>query len=416
MSSGTSRRVWVAWAAVVSLLATSLVLWIVKGLVRGVPGPIINGVYVTEPIDAVIVFAYALLGLAMATVAALLIARVPGNTIGWILGSVALWQAITFLVIVSLFFFHEPGETEATLANWLGDWTFVPPVGISLVLMIFPDGRLPSHRWWPMPWLAVIGILSWMILEATDESMAAGGLLSNPYPNPTLNAVADITSVALAAALGGTIASLVLRYRRSTTDVRVQLKWVAFAGILQIIGWLGIWAWSLFQPETFGSVAVALGTLPVIAIPVALAVAIVRYRLYDIDRLISRAVSYTLLTALLAGGYAGGVLAIQSLLPSSGSFAVAGTTLAVAAVFVPLRRLLHHLMDRRFNRQHFDAERVVESFSVHMGTIRETDRLIPDLIEVLRQTIAPASIGIWIRGDISQPEGAGPVAQHLGSR
>lgn len=139
--------------------------------------------------------------------------------------------------------------------------------------------------------------------------------------------------------------------------------------------WLLVWGWELFRPADFGAEAVAAGTLSLLIVPITLGVAILRYRLYDIDHLVSRTVSYAVLVALLGGAYFGAVIGIQTLFPSSEDLAVAGTTLAAAAVFNPLRLRIQDLMDRRFNRRRFDAERVIEAFTAKISTVTQAETL-----------------------------------------
>jgi hypothetical protein len=283
------------------------------------------------------------------------------------------------------------------LANWLGAWTFVVPASASLVLILFPTGSLPSPRWRVLGWLAVIGTVAWATIEASGADLGGDASTPNPFANAGVNTLANVASLTLLPALMGTIASLVIRYRRSSLEVRLQIKWVASGGLLAILVWLAVWAWSVLRPETFDDTAVAIGTVALLITPVALAVAILKHRLYDIDRLVSRTVSYTLLAAVLVGSYALGVIGIQTLIPGSGDLAVAGATLAVAAVFDPLRRRLHDLMDRRFNRRHFDAALVMAAFTARIGTVSDTEELVAGLTTALEQTLAPSSVSLWFR-------------------
>lgn len=388
---------WISWFGLVVACLLGFGLWFVQGVVRGVPGPVISGVYVAGPVDAGIVVAYVVTGVALATIGAILVTRVPGNPIGWILGAGAVWLASTFLLIVSLYFLHAPEAPETALANWLGDWTFVIPASLSLVLLIFPTGRVPTPRWRLLPWMGIIGVAGWVTLEATEATLGVDQTRPNPYANPGLNRVANLAAILLLPALIGTIASLIVRYRGAPPEVRQQIKWVALGGLVAIVVWMLIWGMSVFRPDDFGSIAVAVGTLAGLITPVALTVAILRYRLYDIDHLVSRTVSYSVLAVLLAGVYFGGVIGLQTVFPSSGGFAVAGTTLGLAALFNPLRHRLRDVVDRRFNRQRFDAERVIEGFTSRMNNVTTTDSLSTDLTETLEQTLAPTSIGIWIR-------------------
>jgi hypothetical protein len=381
------RWVWIAWSSLVAALLAGLALWIVKGVVRGVPGPV----------DAVGVVANVGTGAALATIGMIMIVRVPKNPIGWFFGAVATWMATTFLLVILLYFLNSPGDAGTDLANWLGNWTFVFSVPTSLILMYFPSGALPSPRWRILPWLAIIGTVGWATLEATRDSIGVDPGLPNPYSNHSLARVGEVVTLLLLPALFGTIASLVVRYRGSSPDVRLQIKWVSLAGAFQIVVMLGLWALDTFQPEAFGPEAVALGGLSLLAIPIALGVAILKYRLYDIDRLVSRTVSYAVLGSLLAGVFFVGVLGTQAVFGASSDLAVAGTTLAVAALFDPVRRRLHGLMDRKFNRKRFDFERVVDAFSTRVSSVTDTDDLSSDLCATLAETLAPASIGLWIR-------------------
>ena len=388
---------WISWFTLIAACLLAFGMWFVRGIVRGVPGPVISGVYVAGPVDAVIVVAYVVTGIALATIGAILVTRVPNNPIGWILGAGAVWLALTFLLIMSLYFLHPPEASETALANWLGDWTFVIPASLSLVLLIFPTGRVPSPRWRVLSWMGIIGVAGWVTLEATEGTLGVEQALPNPYANPGLNRVADLAAIVLLPALIGTIASLIVRYRGASPEVRQQIKLVALGGLIAIVVWILIWGMAVFRPDDFGSILVAVGTLAGLITPVVLTVAILRYRLYDIDHLVSRTVSYSVLAVLLAGAYFGGVIGLQTLFPSSGGFAVAGTTLGLAALFNPLRNHLRDVVDRRFNRQRFDAERVIEGFTSRISNVTTTDSLSSDLTETLEQTLAPASIGIWIR-------------------
>jgi hypothetical protein len=391
------RWVWIVWSSLMAAWLLGLGLWIVHGVVRGVPGPVVGGVYVTGPVDVVVVVAFVVAGAALATVAAIMVARIPSNPIGSILGAIAIWMATTFLIIMALYYLHSPGDAQTDLANWLGNWTFVIAVPTSLVLMIFPTGALPSPRWRVLPWLALLGTASWAIREASSEFLGADESLPNPYANPGLQRLAEMISIVLLPVLIGTIATLFVRYQRSTPDVRLQIKWVALGGAFQVVVWLLVWGWELFLPADFGAEAVAVGTLSLLIVPIALGAAILRYRLYDIDHLVSRTVSYAVLIALLAGAYFGVVIGIQALFPSSEDLAVAGITLAAAAAFNPLRLRIQDLVDRRFNRRRYDAERVIEAFTARISTVTHAETLSSDLTETLEHTMAPASIGIWIR-------------------
>lgn len=398
-SPDAPRWVWIVWSALLAALLLGLGLWIGHAVLGGVPGPIIAGVYVDGAVDVAVVVVYIMAAASLASVAAVMVARVPENRIGWILGGIAAWMVVTFLVIMVLYSLHEPGDELTDLANWLGTWTFVLFVPTSLVLMIFPTGSLLSPRWRILPWLAVAGTASWAASEAFGETMGLEGELPNPFADAEILRIANVVVFLLLPALIGVVASLVLRFRRSQPEMRLQIKWVAFGGALQVLAILLTWSAELVSPAAFPVEAVLVGMLSTLIVPVALGVAILKYRLYEVDRLVSRTVSYAVLGALLAGLFFGGVIGVQALFGASSDLAVAGTTLAVAALFDPMRRRLHGLMDRRFNRSHFDAERVIEDFTARIGTVTTREALSSDLTATLDQTLAPASLGIWIRVD-----------------
>jgi hypothetical protein len=396
-SQSAPRWVLIVWAALVAGLVVGLGLWIVHGILHGVPGPVVAGVYLDGAGDVAVVAVYMVSATALATVAAVMVSRVPWNRIGWILGAIAVWMVAVFGLIMVLYFLHSPGDTQMDLANWLGTWTFVLFVPTGLVLMIFPSGSLPSRRWWILPWFAILGTAGWAGLEAAGPGIGLENELPNPYANDSIEAIAEVVAILLLPALIGTVASLLVRYRQSSPEVRLQIKWVALGGVLQVAVILFTWAVDLLSPSDFPVQAVLIGMLSTLIVPIALGMAILRFRLYEIDRLVSRTVSYATLGALLAGAFYIGVIGIQALFGASNDLAVAGTTLAVAALFDPLRRRLQHLMDRRFNRRKFDAEQVAESFSVRMSSTTDTDDLASDLTATLERTLAPSSIGIWIR-------------------
>ncbi|HEX2154815.1 MAG TPA: hypothetical protein VHL52_12665 [Acidimicrobiia bacterium] len=391
------RWVLVVWSIQMVMLLGGLLLWVVQGVIRGVPGPVIAGVYVVGVVDVAVVIVYIVAAGALASVAAILVARVPENRTGWILSGVAAWMVVSFSTIMALYFLHSPGSSQTALANWLGAWTFVVAVPTSLVLMIFPTGRLPSRRWGILPWLALGGITGWILEEAAGPRLGLEEELPNPWANPQLLEFGDGLALLFLPALIGTVASLVVRYRKAARDVRLQMKWVAYGGVLQVGAILLTWSAEIFSPTDFPVEVVLIGMLSTLIVPVALGVAILRYRLYDIDHLVSRTVTYLVLSVLLAAVYLGGVIGIQAIFPSSEGLAVAATTLGLAFLFNPLRRRVQDQMDRRFNRRRFDAERVLQLFTERLRVVHTVEELAADLAGTLQQTLAPASIAVWIR-------------------
>jgi hypothetical protein len=248
------------------------------------------------------------------------------------------------------------------------------------LLLLFPDGRPPSPRWRPVAWLSAI---------ETEAVELIGGVMVS------LLVLCGLASVA----------ALVVRFRRSRGVERQQLKWFVSAGVVTFTGW-----WVIDQ-VVVGRVRVPaaglLTALVVATIPVAAGVAILRYHLYDIDRLINRTLVYGALTALLGAVYAALVLTLGQLFGRLGaqppSWVVAGATLAVAALFQPARRRIQDLVDRRFNRRKYDAARTIEAFSARLRDELDLDTLAAELVAVTDQTVQPTSASLWLRPSVPVP-------------
>jgi hypothetical protein len=290
----------------------------------------------------------------------------------------------------------------AWLTTW--DWAGSAPVLLTFVPLLFPDGRLPSRRWRPVAWLSAvpiallcgpIAILYWPL---RGPALVEPGDFSQPTPGALAVLYSMVGGLMLLCGLACALA-LLLRFRRAHGVERQQLKWFVFAAAVTLIAWWGL--------DQLGAHGVQLGLAGVLlvpvaaAIPVAAGIAIVRYRLYDIDRLINRTLVYSLLTALLAVVYAGLVLVLGQLFGGIGaqppSWAVAGATLAVAALFQPARRRIQGLVDRRFNRRKYDAAKTVEAFSARLRDEVDLDALSAELLAVADQTVQPTMTSFWLR-------------------
>jgi len=391
------RWAWWSWAAMLAALLIGLALWIIHLANAGVPGPVIAGVYIAGPVDVAVLAVYMLAAMVLATIATSMISRVASNLIGWILWGMALWMAFTYLVIMIAYFFHQPGDFGWEFANWLGTWTFVFTVPSSLVLLIFPDGKFLSPAWRILGVMALLGTAGWALTEATGPGLGLQEELVNPFFNPSLLALGDLVSLLLLPALIGTVVSLIMRFRRASLDERLQIKWVALGGILQVGVIMLTWLTDALMSADFPVGVVLIGTISTLFVPLALSMAILRYRLYAIDHLVSRTASYALLGSLLAGGFVLGVIGTQSLFGFSSSLSVAATTITLWALLNPARRRVQTMMDRRFNRSRFDAEMVATNFASRANEVVAPDALLADLETTLRETLAPASLGIWIR-------------------
>jgi succinate dehydrogenase hydrophobic anchor subunit len=281
-----------------------------------------------------------------------------------------------------------------------------------LLLLLFPTGRLPSPRWRPVAWALVTGFVVTLI----SQGLKPGSLvdysgeqnpLGTPALRPVLGPLEQLVRVLVIGGIIGAFASLAVRLRRSRGRERQQLKWfvyVALVGIVAIFP-LGALLGPLIGqlPSSYGTV---LGFLlnPWLLAPVALAVtvaaAIVRHRLYDIDRVINRTLVYALLTLLLGAVYTAGVFLLGRLLaPGDGQseLAIAASTLAVAALFRPARRQVQRAVDRRFNRARYDAAKTVAAFSTRLRDEIDLDTLSTELLAVVNQTVQPTQVSFWLR-------------------
>ena len=381
--------------------AGGLILW---ALTRSAGGPdlIVSGVAINGVSGVIVLLAYVLIALTLAAVGLAIASRVSKNSIGWILLGVGTWAGIAFFVSSLLAYLasQSPGRTElADLSLWLGRWTFVPVVTVPLifVLMLVPDGHLPSARWRPLPWLAVIGITGWIAIEAFSRDRPA--FTFNPYANQTLTTLGNFANPMLALASIGAVASVVVRFRRADQQTRQQIKWVAFGGAFDVVVTLLLWTLSEVRPDDFGVAAIAVGSFASLATPLANGVAILKYRLYDIDRLINRTVTYGASVGVLAAVYGLVAIGVPQLLdlPGDSPLLVAIATLAAFALFRPATRWIQAVIDRRFNRARYDARREVEGFTTQLTHRVAMDEVIAVTTSLLNRTLQPDELGVWIR-------------------
>ena len=350
--------------------------------------------------------------LAFCAVGALVAARLPRNPVGWLI------LAFGFTSVLSLFGEHYAriglGRDEALPGSEIvlgalalfADWA--PPGLLALAFLFYPDGRLPSSRWRPVAWSVVIVSGASCIAGAFTPGAVLGIRgTSNPLADAELaDGLAPLVSLAsflLVVIFVLCATSLVIRFRRSHGDERQQIKLFAFpASMIAVFILLG----NALEALTGGAddglgdrIAIIVFPFVLSGIPLAVGVAILRYRLYDIDRIISRTLAYGLLTAVLAGGYLLAVLILQSLLPVSedSPLVVAVSTLGVVAAFGPLRSRVQGAMDHRFNRIRYDAGRTIEDFGTRLRSQTDLDSLVADLVAVTHRTMQPAAVSLWLR-------------------
>jgi len=332
----------------------------------------------------------------------------PGNPIGWIILAGVDVQGLAITGSVYMTLARRPGyHLPIGPLVWLDSAWFVGIAALPLVILLFPDGRPPSPRWRPVVWsyLAMVGCYLACtyaaVIIAVAEHRTRIDADGNPafidHPAGWYAAATDVFTVLLPAFWLSFVAAQVISWRRSSGERRQQLKWLLTGAavlavseaVLQPIGAL---------PNLSASAQGVLNTASAVALsalPVGLAVAILRYRLYDIDRIISRTLSYTIVTGLLVGVYAALVLLATEVLSVKSPVAVAAATLATAALFNPVRRRVQRIVDRRFNRARYDADQTVAAFAARLQDSVDLDAVQADLAAVVQRALEPAHIWMW---------------------
>lgn len=338
------------------------------------------------------------------TVGALIISRHPRHPVGWLLYVAGLSGLLADVALLYAFvgLVARPGALPLPeLFAWLSEWTWLGLLGsLLLAIQLFPTGRPASRRWALVLWASVLLLaFVWPLWAFGPSTDATGRGLENPVAIEVLRPLREWVDASYWLYLTFTlaaVASVVARYRRSAGVEREQLKW-ALSAFAFFLG-LQITSNALEGvPDVLGLMMFVVG---IVAIPVAVAVAILRHRLFDIDLVIRRTLVYGGLTAVLAAFYIAGVLILSQLLgdfAGGDQLAVAASTLAVAAAFQPVRRRVQDVVDRRFYRSRYDAARTVEAFGQRLREELDLDGLTSELHAVIEDTIRPASLSVWLR-------------------
>jgi len=405
-----SVRAWLAW----SLWALSLM-----SIAANVAFQVLNASTPTAASRGPLVLGvgFVLLFMSFATVGALVASRQPGNPIGWIFCALGFFTP--FAIASEEYALYALVTRPDSLPGgevmvWLGA-SFAGPIifaMLAFVLLLFPDGRLLSRGWRFVVWVNLVAILLLFAWNFEPGQIEGVGLLkvANPFgvagAGTLLNTLGTIGFfLVLAVTIAGAI-SLVLRWRRSRGEERQQIKWFVYAGaIFSAVFAVGPVLWSLpLSPET-DWIWPTLFLLGLGTIPAATGIAILRYRLYDIDLLINRTLVYGSLTATLVLVYLGGVVSLQyafRVLTGQGSqIAIVASTLTIAALFNPLRRRVQAFVDRRFYRRKYDARKTLEAFSSKLREETDLEALNAELVGVVRNTMQPAHVSVWLRPDTS---------------
>jgi hypothetical protein len=352
--------------------------------------------------------------LTFSMVGAIIASRQPRNAIGWIFCGVGLTVALNSFAGGYAEYWLAGGSGPRSLAEtaaWFSSWTWIILVFVptSFLLLLFPNGRPPSPRWRPVAWCAAVGIAGF----AAGIALEPGPLedypqITNPYgvDSPILT-VGYAGAILAAASMVASAVSLIVRMRRAGSEQRQQIKWLAYGGALVVCavfagGVLSIWS----QDAGISVIGFSL-----LVLPISTGIAIARHRLFEIDIVINRTLVYGSLTVTLALVYFGAVVTIQTLfraftgqerLPQ---LAVVVSTLAIAAIFDPLRRRIQSFIDRRFYRRKYDAAKTLEDFSSKLRDETDLGALSDDLISVVEETMQPEHASLWLRPDTTSKTG-----------
>jgi hypothetical protein len=390
-----SRLAWTMWA--LSMALTVLGLWL---LVLGLSQPNVP-VYLYWAEGTLLAVGYS-------TVGAVVASRRPENPVGWVLCAIGLsWGAAHFSSeYVTYAQLAAPGSLPAAeAAAWIASWLWVPGLGFIVFLaLLFPSGRLPSPRWRPFAWLSVMLVAAGTITAAFSPGPILGLSVRNPLGIEILPNVYQQLQALMFALIFVASASLLVRLHHARGVERQQIKWVAYAGALAASASLPTYtvfeARDLRWLELVGHAPALVGIL---GVPTAVGIAILRFRLYDIDRIINRTLVYGSLTAILVAHYFGSVVWLQmvfvELTGQRSTLAVVASTLVIAALFNPLHRWVQAFVDRRFYRRKYDAAKTLEAFSAKLRDETDLDALRDDLVGVVRETVQPAHVSLWLRPD-----------------
>jgi MFS family permease len=361
--------------------------------------------------------------IAFSVVGAIVASRRPSNTIGWIFCGTGLVVGLATLAGGYAEYWLASGSGPRGLgetAAWFASWAWIPRLVVptSFLLLLFPDGRPPSPRWRPVAWCAGLGISGFVVGYALE----AGPLedfpqIANPYGVDS--SIVGVVGVAASFVVGGSMVasavSLVIRLRRGGSEQRQQIKWLTYGGAVVVgtifvAGFIAIWS---------AEVSIVVISLALLVLPVLTGIAIVRHRLYDIDVLINRTLVYGSLTGTLVAVYFGGVVGLQHVFRAATgqeyTLAVVASTLAIAALFSPLRRRMQALVDRRFYRRKYDAAKTLAAFNARLREETDLQALSGDLVGVAKKTVQPAHVSLWLRPD-AEPEAKSAAIEQFGNK
>ena len=401
------RTAWVAWAiGTVSLVSTALAVLLLDRNLSS-PDPHVFGFWVQGIVIPV----------TCSTVGVIIASRRPHHPIGWLFCAVGLLAGVNhFFAEYAIYaLLTQPDSLPgARAAAWVAAWPWVPSNALLVfVALLFPDGRLPSRRWLPFAWLnVVVAAVGTMAVAFSAGPIPTLTPIENPLgledAQTLLGPVATVAGALERGILGlVAVGSLFLRLRRARGEEREQIKWLAYAASVVVIGAILTYV----IPEATGAqwvgdVGLALLAVGFVGVPIAIGIAILRYRLYDINLLINRTLVYGTLTATLVALYFGGIVLLQrvfvALTGEQSTLAVVGSTLVIAALFNPLRRSIQSFIDRRFYRRKYDAAKTLAAFNARLRDETDLDALGEDLVGVVGATMQPEHVSLWLRSETAQ--------------
>jgi hypothetical protein len=410
---------WLAWSLGIlwALLLALTFLFFTLNLLH--PGVEVDPFWIQTTVVSV---SYPALGLLLAS-------RRPEHPIGWLFCAAGLVVGLEQFCAeyANYALLAQPGSLPGgQAAVWVYAWVWVPFTALcAFLVLLFPDGRLPSRRWLPFAWL--VGIAT--VALATVAALLPGPVcevcpIENPLGIEALEGVSALDFALMETlfyVVGGppAMASLYLRFRRASSLERQQIKWFAYAGSVVVLGAIcrsflgnivhsatGAW-WAFWLGQGILTIGFA-GTA------IAMSIAILKYRLYEIDIFINRTLVYGSLTALLAAVYFGGVATVEAIFRAvttqaqQPQLAIVISTLVIAALFNPLRRRIQTFIDRRFYRSKYDARKTLESFSAKLRNDTDLETLNDDLVGVVRETMQPSHVSLWLRPDTAMKRDEAP--------
>jgi hypothetical protein len=405
---------WSAWAICAALAALAVVLDFYTPPVPARHGPNF------EVLAGVPLLVYP-------TVGAFVASRRPKNAVGWVLCGMGLVFELSAFAgaYADYALFAHPGSLPAgETMLWVPEWVLFEgtTLGVTLLVLLFPDGRPPTRNWWAVAWMAVGGAALWSLWWGTwaqpsylypsiHNPLGIGGVLG-----AVLEALGRVGAAILLLSCILSLISVFLRLDGAGVEERQQLKWFAYAAAVL----LGDFCFAVLPANQAARpwVAFVFVVGGLLGIPVAVGIAVLKYRLYDIDRLINRTLVYGALTAALVAAYFGGVVGLQwvlrALTGGSSQLAVVASTLAIAALFDPLRRSTQAFVDRLFYRRKYDAAKTLAAFTSRLRDETALDALSEDLVGVVRETMQPAHVSLWLRPGPSPKESEGGPEQPQG--